>query len=162
MLDCDFFTVETVMLRTLYVFFFIDVGTRRVHITGCTSNPDAAWVVQQARNLAWHLPDREKPVRFLIRDRDSMFTNSFDSVFSSEGCKIGLTPPKAPQAYSVAERWIRSIRNACLDHLLIFNKSHLMSVLNEYSAYYNQSRDGSIRCRQVLVGIIHDYYRKAA
>jgi hypothetical protein len=181
MLACDFFTVETVLLRTIYVFFFIELGTRQVHIAGCTKNPDSAWVAQQARNLAWNLADRKKPVRYLIRDRDSKFTNSFDTIFTSEGCKIVLTPPNAPRANSIAERWIRSARNESLDHILIFNETHLMSMLREYTDYYNntarphqgidlqtpihrttQSRDGPIRCRNVLGGIIHDYYRKAA
>jgi putative transposase len=121
MFACDFFTVETVMLRTIYVLFFIELGSRRIHIAGCTRNPDSAWVTQQARNLAWNLPVREKPVRYLIRDRDSKFTSSFDSVFTSEGCEIVLTPPKAPQANAIAERWIRSVRNESLDHILIFN-----------------------------------------
>ena len=140
MLACDFFTVETVMLRTIYVFFFIELGTRRVHIAGCTRNPDSAWVTQQARNFVWDLPDREQPARYLIRDRDSKFTESFDSVFTSEGCEIVLTPPKSPQANSIAERWIKSVRTECLDHILIFNEAHLVSVLKEYSEYYNQRR----------------------
>lgn len=140
MLACDFFTVETVMLRTIYVLFFIELGTRRVHIAGCTRNPDAAWVTQQARNLAWTLPDRDKPLLYLIRDRDSKHTSSFDSVFTSEGCAIVLTPPKALRANAIAERWIRSVRNECLDHILIFNEKHLTSVLNEYRKYYNQRR----------------------
>ena len=79
MLGCDFFTVETVTLRTIYVFFFIELGSRRVHIASCTKNPDSAWVAQQARNLAWSLPDRKMPVRCLIRDRDSKFQLSLGS-----------------------------------------------------------------------------------
>ena len=90
--------------------------------------------------MAWHLPDREKPVRYLIRDRDSKFTDIFDSVFTSEGCDIILTPPRAPQANSIAERWILSVRSECLDHILIFNQAHLLSVLKEYSEYYNCRR----------------------
>jgi putative transposase len=181
MLACDFFTVETVLLQTIYVLFFIELGTRRVHIAGCTKNPDSAWVAQQARNLAWNLPDREKPIRYLIRDRDSKFTNCFDTVFTSEGCKIVLTPPKAPRANCIAERWIRSVRNESLDHILIFNETHLMSVLREYTDYYNERRPhqgleqripkmsilpsddkGPVRCRNVLGGVIRDFYRRAA
>jgi putative transposase len=181
MLACDFFTVETVTLRTIYVFFFIELGSRRVHIAGCTKNPDSAWVAQQARNLAWNLPDREKPFRYLIRDRDSKFTSTFDAVFKSEGCDIVLTPPRAPQANAIAERWIRSVRNESLDHILIFNELHLMSVLKEYADYYNERRPhqgldqripvmptipsngkGPVHCRDVLGGVIRDYYRQAA
>ena len=108
MIACDFFTVETVLLRTIYVLFFIEIGTRRVHVIGCTSSPDSAWVTQQARNLTWDLHDEDRPFRYLIRDRDSKFTESFDHVFEAEGCEIVLTPPRAPDANSHAERWIRS------------------------------------------------------
>ena len=84
MLAVDFFTVETVSLRRLYVLFFIELGSRRVHLAGCTANPSSAWVTQQARQLAWGLAERSTSVRFLIRDRDSKFTRDFDIVFRSE------------------------------------------------------------------------------
>jgi putative transposase len=70
-LACDFFTVETVLLKTLYILFFIELETRRVHLAGVTANPDSAWVTQQARNLSWDVVDDEASFRFLIRDRDS-------------------------------------------------------------------------------------------
>jgi putative transposase len=72
-LACDFFTVETLWLKTLYVLFFIELSSRRVHVSGCTANPDLAWVTRQARNLARKWPDVEGQVRFLVRDRDSKF-----------------------------------------------------------------------------------------
>ncbi len=121
MIACDFFTVETVLLRTLYVLFFIELGTRRVHVVGCTSNPDSAWVTQQARNLTWDLQEQGTEFRYLIHDRDSKFAKSFDQVFEAEGCEIVLTPRQAPDANSYAERWVRTARNECLDHILIFN-----------------------------------------
>ena len=121
MIACDFFTVETVLLRTLYVLFFIELGTRRVHVVGCTSNPDSAWVTQQARNLTWDLQEQGTEFRYLIHDRDSKFAKSFDQVFEAEGCKIVLTPRQAPDANSYAERWVRTARNECFDHILIFN-----------------------------------------
>jgi putative transposase len=86
-LACDFFTVDTVWLRRLYVLFFIDVATRRVHLAGVTANPNAAWVTQQARNLLLRLEDQARRVRFLIRDRDTKFCRGFDDVFCSEGAK---------------------------------------------------------------------------
>ncbi len=95
---CDFFTVETVFLKTLYVLFFIEIGTRKVHITGATTNPDASWATQQARNLAFDLDDTQAPARFLIRDRDSKFTRSFDEAFKIEGAEIILTPIRSPKA----------------------------------------------------------------
>ena len=96
-LACEFFTVETLFLQTIYVLFFIEIGTRRAHTVGCTDHPDSAWVTQQARNLIWNLQDRDKPIRFLIHDRDSKFCRSFDRVFESEGCEIVLTPAHAPK-----------------------------------------------------------------
>jgi len=85
-LACDFFTVETVSLRRYYVLFFIELGSRRVHLAGCTTNPTGAWVTQQARNLSFTgLLER---TRFLLHDRDSTFSASFDEVFRSEGIKV--------------------------------------------------------------------------
>jgi putative transposase len=90
LLACDFFTVETVTLRRLYVLFFIELGSRRVHFAGCTTNPSGAWVLQQARNLGF--TDVIERMRFLIHDRDSKFTAAFDEVFRSEGIKVIHTP----------------------------------------------------------------------
>jgi len=106
MVACDFFTVETIRLKTLYVLYFIELATRKVHLAGCTAHPTSAWVTQQARNLAWDLLDfgdiqtsEEKlPVSFLIHDRDAKFTSSFDAVFASEGIETVLTPYPSPKA----------------------------------------------------------------
>ena len=140
MLACDFFTVETLHLQTLYVLFFIELGSRRVHLAGCTASPDNAWVTQQARQLVWQLDETKTPMRFLIHDRDSKFTSLFDQVFVSEGIEIVPTPFRAPKANAVAERWVRSIRQECLDHLLILNQRHLLRVIKEYTTYYNAAR----------------------
>jgi putative transposase len=94
LIACDFFTVETVTLRRLYVLFFIELGSRRVHFAGCTTNPSGTWVVQQARNLSFtNVLDR---MRFLIHDRDSKFTAAFDEAFRSEGITVIRTPVQAP------------------------------------------------------------------
>ena len=192
MIACDFLTVETIRLRTLYILFFIELGTRRVYLAGCTAHPTSAWVTQQARNLAWDLHDtRELPVRLLIHDRDAKFTVSFDSVFASEDVKAVLTPYRSPKANAFAERWVRTVREECLDHLLIISEGHLRRVLTEYVEYYNRRRPHQgigqrvpiplpdkrivstasaastpsvstrdpVRCRDVLGGILHDYYR---
>jgi putative transposase len=131
-LACDFLTVETLTLQTLYVLFFIEHATRRVYLTGCTAHPDAAWVTQQARQMTWELHDRDLPMRYLIHDHDTKFTELFDTVFESEGIEIVNIPFEAPNAYAIAERWVRSVREECLDHLIILNERHLRRVLREY------------------------------
>jgi transposase InsO family protein len=138
---CDFFTVETIWLKTIYVLFFIELGTRRIHLAGCTANPNKIWVTQQARQLVWNFEDSDwDRMTFLIHDNDTKFTASFDNVFSSEGIEILHTPYQAPKANAFAERWVRSVREECLDHILVLNESHLHRVLKEYTDYYNYVR----------------------
>jgi len=184
-LACDFFTVETMRLKSLYVLFFIELGSRRVHLGGCTANPDAAWVSQQARNLAREWSDTESPVRFLVRDRDSKFPRAFDEVFRSEAVRVLRTPVRAPRANAYAERWVRTVRTECLDWLLILNRTHLERVLRVYIRHYNHQRPhrglalatperrpqlepvGStaaahIRRRDLLGGLLREYYQAAA
>jgi len=137
---CDFFTVESIWLRRLYVLFFIELDTRRVHVAGVTANPDGAWVTQQARNLLLVLGERGRRVRFLLRDRDTKFCRSFDDVFRSEGAEVLLTPVQAPNANAYAERWVRTVHAECLDWLLIVERGHLDRVLRAYVEHYNQHR----------------------
>src|SRR5437870_4466724 len=132
----DFFTVDTVWLQRLYVLFFIELGSRRVHLAGCTRHPDECWVTQQARQVAWSFAEREEPVRFLIRDRDEKFTRSFDAVFSADGIRLIRTPIRAPRANAVAERFVRTIRRERLDCLLILNTQHLERVLRVFPILY--------------------------
>jgi putative transposase len=113
-LALDFFTVETAWLRTLYVLFAIELGSRRVHVLGVTENPDSAWVSQQARNLA--VGERLRDIRFVVRDRDAKFSGPFDEVFRTEGVRVIRTPIQAPKANAFAERWVRTVRRECLDH----------------------------------------------
>ena len=180
LLACDFFTVETVWLKTIYVLFFLELGTRRVHLAGCTTHPTSAWVTQQARQMSWTLEEAALPIRFLIHDRDAKFPASFDHVFATDDVTIIRTPFRSPKANAFAERWIRSVREECLDHVLILNERHLHRVLKEYVTYFNHARphqgieqqipagdkccsgDGPVRCRDILGGIMHDYYRAAA
>ena len=182
---CDFFTVDTIWLRRLYVLFFIELDTRRVHLAGVTAHPDGTWVAQQARNLTLMLGERGRQLQFLLRDRDAKFSRAFDDVFRSEGAAVLVTPLQAPNANAYAERWIRTVRAECLDWLLISGRGHLEQVLRVYVAHYNHHRphralgleppdplanlrvvrDGQprrVHRRDLLSGLLHEYHRRAA
>jgi transposase InsO family protein len=139
-LACDFFSVDTVLLKRIYVLFFIRLDTRRVHVTGVTAHPTGSWVVQQARILAIDQDDRIHPIKFPIRDRDTKFTPSFDEVFKAEGVSIIRTPIRAPRANAFAEQFVGTVRRECLDRMLIFGRRHPEQVLAEYIAHYNEHR----------------------
>jgi putative transposase len=173
--------VETVFLRTLYVLFFIEVGSRCIHIEGVTRNPDAAWVTQQARNLS--MADELDGVCFLIRDRDSKYTASFDEVFRTEGARVLKTPVRAPKANAFAERFVRTIRAEVFDLVLVTGRRHLIKVLSDYEVHYNSHRPHrgldlqapatigvfstpkpirQIERRELLGGLISEYHGVAA
>jgi putative transposase len=139
-LACDFLTVETLWLKTVYVLFFIELRTRRVHIAGVTTRPDSAWVTQQARNLAPALDDRATPIRFLVRDRDAKYSRAFDELFRTEGVSVIRTPIRAPRANIFAERWVRTLRTECLNWILVHGRRHLGRVLYTYAEHYNAGR----------------------
>ncbi len=137
---CDFFTVDTELFRRLYALVFIELATRQVYLAGITANPTGEWATQQARNMIETFVDRTEPLRFLIHDRDSKFTASFDEVFRSEGIRTIRTPVLAPRANAFIERWIGTVRRECLDRILIVNRRHLERVLPVYIRHYNEHR----------------------
>jgi hypothetical protein len=175
-LALDFFTVETIALKTFYVLFAIRLSTRRVHVTGATRNPDSAWVTQQARNLA--MADQLEGIRFVLHDRDAKFSGPFDEVVQSEGAVVIRTPIRAPRANAFAERFVRTV-GECLDHMLIYGRRHLDRVLKTYIMHYDAERphrglrlaspagsrtvvghcvkQGTVSRRDVLGGLIHEY-----
>jgi putative transposase len=179
---CDFVAVDTAFFRRFYALLFIEIATRRVHLAGVTSNPNASWVTQQARNFVarWDTV----PFRFLIRDRDAKYVSAFDEVFGTEGMRILRTPVQAPKANAFAERFVGTLRRECLDRVLILGRGHLESVLRSYVGHFNGHRphrslemeppaprraptplgDCSRRVlkRDVLGGLIHEYERERA
>ena len=182
MLACDFFTVDTVLLRRIYVFFVLEVGTRRLHILGVTRHPTGDWVTQQARNFILDLDRQVDRFRFLVRDRDTKFTVSFDALFADAGIDVLRSPPRAPKANAYAERWVSTIRRECLDRMLIFSERQLVRVLAEYAGHYNVHRPhrgleqrppipevgigradgiGAVRRTEILGGLINEYRHAA-
>jgi putative transposase len=185
-LAVDFLHVDTVLWKRLYVLVFIEHGTRRIHLGGVTANPTGGWTVQQARNLALCLDQRFEEFRFLIRDRGSNFTASFDAVFQATGTRILVSAVQAPRMNAICERLVGTLRREALDRTLILGEAHLRAVLTEYQQHYNTARphqgiaqhvpdadhdttrftvtdlDGAgIHRRSVLGGLINEYARAA-
>ncbi len=168
--------MHTLTCRTLYVLFFITHGRGELVHTAVTAHPTAAWVWRQ---LVEATPWGHQP-KYLIRDRDCVYGGAFAARAKAIGIDTLLTPFRAPKANAVAERVVRTLRNDCLDHVLILNERHLRSVLAEYAAYYNWDRPhrslaleppllmgcspatrGEVQSRPVLGGLHHVYQRAA-
>ena len=178
-LATDFFTVDSVLLQRYYVLFVVELRSRVVHLLGVTANPDGPWVTQVARNFVADLEENGQRFRFLVRDRDTKFRASFDAIVGSVGIEAVRTPVRAPVANAFAERWVRTVRQECLDPLLVPSQRDLQRVLHEYVRHYNQARPhrglglavpeprpgldhcGPVRRYDVLGGIIHEYQRAA-
>jgi putative transposase len=185
-LAVDFLHVDTVLLKRLYVLVFIEHGTRRMHLGGVTAKPTGEWTVQQARNLAMSLDERFEDIKFLVRDRGSNFTASFDAVFQDSGIRILRTAIQVPRMNAICERLVGTLRREILDRVLITGEAHLRAVLTEYQVHYNTARphqgiaqrvpnddrdspgtavadldSGRIRRRSVLNGLINEYTHAA-
>ncbi len=174
----DFLSVDTVLLKRLYVILYMELATRRVIWFAVTDRPDAAWVTQQARNVSWELNYLGVSARFLIHDHDAKYGGGSDRVFAGDGVVVIRTPIAAPKANSHVERQIGSTRRECLDWILILNRRHLERVLTEWVEHYNQARphrgldlqtpiarsdpvvtSGPIRCDERLGGLLREYSR---
>jgi transposase InsO family protein len=174
----DFFSVDTVFLKRLYVLIYMELATRRVIWFAVTGRPEAGWVTQQARNVSWEMDQRAVRARFLIHDHDHKYGGGSDRVFEGDGMAVIRTPIAAPRANSHIERQIGSSRRECLDWLLILNRRHLERVLTEWFEHYNRARphrgldlqtpiarsdpvmtSGQVTCNQRLGGLLREYSR---
>jgi putative transposase len=145
----DFFHVDTVLVKSLSVLFFIELGRRRIWISGVTAHPHAAWVTQQARNVTGDPACADISARFLVRDRHAKFVAGFDEVFGAEGTQILNTPFRTPNANAHAERFVRTVRSECLEHLLVVNERHLERILRSYARHHNGHRPHQGLCQQI-------------
>jgi putative transposase len=184
---CDFFSKKVWTMRGLvdiFVLFFIHIGSRRVHIAGMTPNPDRTWMIQQARNVSMFFAEQPNAKKILIRDHDGKFVREFDDILRSSGVTVARVGPAAPNLNALAERWVQSVRNECLNHFMVFGEDHLRYLINQYTSYYlqhrpHQAKDNrlltgldppeaaavvpeEIHCEVRLGGLLKHYYRRAA
>lgn len=180
---CDFFTVEAWTphgLTRYLVFFVIDVSTRRVQIAGIHHTPYEEWMIQQARNLTDSDTGFLKGKRFLIHDRDPLYTTAFRKTLKDGGIRTLKMPKQSPNLNAFSERFVQTIKNECVSKMVFFGEKHVRYVINQYVEHYNTERPhqglnnnritppettdivGRIRCRERLGGLLKSYYRQAA
>ena len=167
---------------TYYVLFFIHLGSRNVSVAGVTPHPDAAWMVQIARNMTMDAWGFLAPGQYLIHDRDGKFCPAFQRTIDEAGVKRVPLPPRSPNLNAYAERWVRSVKEECLSRLILCGETSLRHALTQYDAHYHQerphqgmgnvvliplpghrtARQGPIRCRERLGGLLKYYDRNAA
>jgi transposase InsO family protein len=186
LLATDFFTTEVWTafgLVTYYALFFIHVGSRKVYLGGITTNPTDSWMRQAARNLTSGSCGLLARCRYLLRDRDTKFTSGFDMILRATGIEPVLLPPRSPNLNAFAERFVRSIKEECLDRMIFFGEASFRHVVTEYIAHHQHERphqgkenrmlfpqhpsdphprDGPIVCRKRLGGLLRFYHRKEA
>jgi hypothetical protein len=182
----DFFTVEVITWRglvTYYVLFFLHLDSRRVSIAGITDQPDAEWMTQMARNATSEGWGLLRSRRYLLHDRDTKFCESFRSVVEAGGVKPLKLPARSPNLNAFAERWVRSVKQECLSKLILFGEASLRRTLGQYVEHFHaernhqgkgnvilfpatdqaiQNRDGRVRRRERLGGMLKYYHREAA
>ena len=165
---------------TVYVLFFIQLHTRKLVLGGLTSTPNEAWVKQMARNVTG-VADDLSSARYLLRDRDSKFTDGFDQILAAAGISAVKLPPKSPNLNAYAERWILGAKVECLNQLILFGERSLAHALNQYIAHHQRERNhqgldnripfpderlrspnGRIVKFERLGGLLNFYHRKAA
>jgi putative transposase len=185
---CDFIVKKVVTrigLLDCFVFFAINVGSRKVKVTGVTIHPNDAWMAQQARNLAMHWSDLGQKPTYLIKDGDPKITAHFGAILESEGVTVKRLPPYSPNLNAYAERWVQSFKSECLDNFIVLGEDHLRYICTQYESYYNtvrphQSKDNAplgmklpeptdepislsqVKCKTWLGGLLKHYYREAA
>ena len=177
----DFFSVDTILFKRLYVLICLHVASRRILLASCTAEPNEAWVAQQARNLSWRLEEEGIQLSAVIHDRDKKFARGADMILRSLGARVIQTPLMTPKANAYAERWIGSCRRECLDWMLVLNQRHLEAIIREYCAHYNHERPhrsrglrppadrgdpkrasgGAVQRQTRLGGLLSNYYREA-
>jgi len=180
---CDFFSVEAWGLKGLvryFVYFVVDISTRRVEIAGITDCPTERWMVQQARNLTDSQDGFLKDKRILIHDRDPLYTEQFRETLRATGVRSLKIPKQSPNLNAYAERFVLAIKSECLDHLILIGEKHLRHVVEQYVEYYMTERphrvlghriiepdeprpsEGRVECRPRLGGLLKTYFRRAA
>ncbi len=181
---CDLFAVEVLTFRGMVrfmTFFVIDLSTRNVHIAGIAVDPTGKWMEQMARNLTDSVDGFLRGKRFLIHDRDPIFTEVFDEILRSVGIDPVKLPPRSPNLNAFAERWVRSIKSECLDRMIFFSEASLRKAIEAYMVHYHAERNhqglgnrlidplpfppggnGPVRCRDRLGGMLRFFYREAA
>jgi transposase InsO family protein len=180
----DFLTTEVWTKRglvTYYIFFVIELSTRRVQIAGMTPNPDGRFMAQIARNLTDAEGGFLKGKRMLLRDRDGKYTNEFDSILDGAGVKAKPLPSRSPNLNAYAERFVLTLKSECLNQMIFVGEGSLRRALAEFMEHYHQERNhqalenevivplaqarvqrGAIQRKQRLGGMLNYYYREAA
>ena len=180
----DFFTIEVWTakgLQRLIVLFFIDLSTRRVEVAGTSAVANGLWMSQIARNLTDSVDGLLTGKRYLIHDRDPLFTAEFLSTLADSDVKSVKLPPRSPNLNAYAERFVRTIKESCLDRMILFGEDSLRAAIQNFVAHYHKERNhqglsnrliqperdhlentGAIERRQRLGGMLNYYYRTAA